>query len=83
MDIKRTTYIKYEWHTYGMQTDKNTPIKSKVCKNNFLLLKKMIEQLLEKFFFEEIYHNKSCRRNEIAYRILIFSLSFYAMPDTM
>ena len=25
MDIKGTTYAKYEWHTYGMQTIK-TPL---------------------------------------------------------
>ena len=47
MDIKGTTYAKYEWHTYGMQTIKIPPRKRKGCKSNFLPLKR-IEQLLEK-----------------------------------
>ena len=50
MDIKRTTYAKYEWHTYGMQTIKTPTMKSKGYKNNFLSLKR-IEQLLEKTFW--------------------------------
>jgi len=75
MDIKGTTYAKYEWHTYGMQTIKTPPMKSKGCKNNFLPLKR-IEQLLEKNILRR-------KKNEIVHRIPIFSLSFYAKLDTM
>ena len=66
MDIEETTYAKYEWHTYEMQTNKTPPMKSKGCKNNSPIKKIVRENILRR------------RKNEIAHRIPIFSLSFYA-----
>ena len=62
-------------HTWNKKINKTPLIKRNNCKNNFLPLKK--KKLLEQKHFEEI------KKKDIAHRIPIFYLSFYANLDTM